>query len=569
MIAREALQWFKETFGSDLAKAVVGTPFTVDLLVAISAQETGEIWAPLRKKLDVAELLEMCVGDTLDADKGRTAFPKTRDHLLAAPRGAEMFEVAHDALVAMSKHVPAYAKIATRPRKFCHGYGIFQYDLQFFLVDPDYFLERRWRKFHFTLGKCLDELRAAARRTGFGNRTELTELERVAVAIAYNAGRFRPQKGLKQGHKSPDGRFYGENIFDYQRLSQTIPVAAAAAVLVLPAAGNAAVPPPTPVLPGGRILEVNVETSQLRLRREPEIDRAKPSANVIAHLPDGHRVRWISGKSGDDFLEVETSLNGAHLRGFAASKFLLEVADVKPIRVVTPSATPPVSGVVAVSAPRKTPGITRRTASAGALSLNEPDQPSRTGTTPQMLREDLHRIVDWLAVDKASHVRYRPRDGLTFCNIYAHDFCALAGVYLPRVWWTQDAIERLTRGEPVDPRLGATITELRANDIFRWLAAFGPRFGWRQTGTLSKLQAEVNLGAVGLVIARRKLDGKSGHVTMVVPEKNAFRARRDAAGDVIAPLQSQAGTRNFRVGAGGANWWNGEQFADSAFWIHA
>src|SRR5687768_5914394 len=163
MITRDALQWFKETFGADLARAVVGTPFTVDLLVAIAAQETGEIWAPLRKKLGVAELLEVCVGDTLDADRGRTAFPKTRDHLITVPRGAEMFAIAHDALVAMSRHVPAYARIATRPGKFCHGYGIFQYDLQFFLTDPDYFLDRRWCEFRFTLAKCLDELRAAAR----------------------------------------------------------------------------------------------------------------------------------------------------------------------------------------------------------------------------------------------------------------------------------------------------------------------------------------------------------------------------------------------------------------------
>ena len=44
----------------------------------------------------------------------------------------------------------------------------------------------------------------------------------MAVAIAYNAGVFRPKKGLKQGHQSPDGRFYGENIFDYLRLSQTL-----------------------------------------------------------------------------------------------------------------------------------------------------------------------------------------------------------------------------------------------------------------------------------------------------------------------------------------------------------
>jgi hypothetical protein len=141
MIDRDALRWFKTTFGPELAEAVAGTPFSVDLLVAIAAQETGEIWSPLRDKLDTDQLLEICVGDTLDADKGRVAFPKTRDHLIAAPRGEEMFRIAHDALVVMARHVPGYTGVARRPNKFCHGYGIFQYDLQFFSTDPDYFLE--------------------------------------------------------------------------------------------------------------------------------------------------------------------------------------------------------------------------------------------------------------------------------------------------------------------------------------------------------------------------------------------------------------------------------------------
>ena len=88
MISTDALRWFKETFGQDLAKGVAGTPFSVDLLVAIAAQETGaEIWAPLRNKLGLPELLAICVGDTLDADKGRVAFPKTSAHLVTAPRG--------------------------------------------------------------------------------------------------------------------------------------------------------------------------------------------------------------------------------------------------------------------------------------------------------------------------------------------------------------------------------------------------------------------------------------------------------------------------------------------------
>ena len=114
-----------------------------------------------------------------------------------------------------------------------------------------------------------------------------------------------------------------------------------------------------------------------------------------------------------------------------------------------------------------------------------------------------------------------------------------------------------------------TITEMRANDIFRWLRDFGADFGWRQTGTLTKLQDAANQGALGLIIARRKEDGRSGHMVMVVPEIGDKRARRNASGEVIAPLQSQAGSINFRFGTGTLNWWNDDRFAESAFWIHS
>jgi hypothetical protein len=213
--------------------------------------------------------------------------------------------------------------------------------------------------------------------------------------------------------------------------------------------------------------------------------------------------------------------------------------------------------------------VTRRIAAAGPHSLNEASQPGRAGTTPQELRDELGRIVDYLAVDKGSHIRYQPRNRSTFCNIYAHDYCHLAGAYLPRVWWTPDAVEHLAQGNIVEPRLASTIDEQRANDLFRWLNAFGTRFGWRQTSTLTNLQTEVNAGAVGLIVARRKADGLSGHIVAVVPETDEHSAKRNRSGEVVAPLQSQAGSKNFRYGTGKLNWWKGENFADSAFWIHA
>ena len=565
---RDDLQWFKSTFHDQIEPALAGTPFSVDLITALAAQETGHIWGPLHNKIDLDALLEICVGDTLDANGGRKAFPKTREDLVAVARGADMFRIAHDALVAMSRHVPSFAGVAKRASKFCHGYGVFQYDLQFFKTDPDYFLDRKWRRFESSLGKCVEELQNAQRRTNLRGETTLTDLEQVHVAIAYNAGSFKPAKGLKQGFF--DGRkFYGEMIFDFLRLAQTVSIAAAPASLPAPAPGIAPMARSTPVVSTGQVLEVDVRETLLRLRSEPRVDRTNPAANVIARLPDGHRVRLVSGQLDDQFVEVETSLNGAHLRGFAASEFLIAVSGTADIPVVVPATEVPDSGIVAVFAPRRPGVVTTRRAVATALSLNEADQPTRDGATPEGLREEIDEIIDYLNVEKASHARYQPAGGRTFCNIYAHDFCTLAGVYLPRVWWTGDAIERLARGQTVEPKLGSTIDEQRANDLFRWLRAFGPRFGWRQTGTLTKLQTEANIGAVGLIVARRTEDGRPGHITIVIPEIGDSKARRDSAGEVIAPLQSQAGATNFRRSIGSLTWWKKETFADSAFWIHA
>jgi hypothetical protein len=104
--------------------------------------------------------------------------------------------------------------------------------------------------------------------------------------------------------------------------------------------------------------------------------------------------------------------------------------------------------------------------------------------------------------------------------------------------------------ENVEPFYEKTIDEQRANDLFRWLSDFGPRFGWRQTGTLTKLQEAANLGGIGIIVARRKIDGRSGHIVAVVPETNDQKAKRDSDGSVTAPLQSQAGVTNFRYRAG-------------------
>ena len=74
-----------------------------------------------------------------------------------------MFAIARQGLVDMAAYIPDYRGAAARPDKFCHGFGIFQLDLQFFKTEPDYFLSRRYADFDTALARCVGELTAALR----------------------------------------------------------------------------------------------------------------------------------------------------------------------------------------------------------------------------------------------------------------------------------------------------------------------------------------------------------------------------------------------------------------------
>ncbi len=346
MTTADAIAWFKRTFADRIEARLAGTPFSVDLVAAIANQETGYIWAPLvTKGFSESDILRLCVGDTLDADRGRSCFPRNKAELLAAPRGAEMFAIARQALLDMASHVNGYEAATINPNKFCHGYGIFQYDIQFYRENPAYFLQKRWADFDACLTQFLDELKQAAKRQGWANKTSLSDEERVFVAIAYNRGKADCSLGFKQGHKC-DGRCYGENVYDFFRLAQSIAVNGAAVAVRLPALPIAQPSASLSLFKKiGVVYEVDVEEVPLRLRSEPQVSAPNPGANVIARLPRGQLVQQVSRKKTGEFLEIETTLNGAALRGFASSKFLRRVERA---RRVTPSSKTP--GRVAASA---------------------------------------------------------------------------------------------------------------------------------------------------------------------------------------------------------------------------
>lgn len=423
----------------------------------------------------------------------------------------------------------------------------------------------KYSNFDEALQMCVTELKRGLNQLGFTSRSTLSDMELAAVGIAYNTGRYNPRKALRQGYL--DGkRYYGENLFDYIRLAHTVASAGAESLLTKPTAGLSIMSPPTEITASGAFFRVDTRESVLRIRSAPQ-KSDPPQANVIGNLPDGHIVRSLTDTVTNGFREVQTSLNRALLHGFVANEYLVADESVQNITIVIPDKNPPASGIVAVYMPRKPGKVTRRVDLAGAHSLNEPGQPERHGESAEVLRAELVAIIDWPAVESSDHKRYKPRDKLTFCNIYCHDYCFLSGVYLPRVWWSDKALIMLSQGKEVAPLIGSNLYEMRANDFFRWLRDFGAEFGWRQTGTLNKLQQVANQGGVAIIFARRKEEGKSGHI-VVAPETAERGAKRDALGEVVAPLQSQAGENNFRFGTGKINGWNGEQFAESAFWIH-
>jgi hypothetical protein len=213
----DAVKWLKKNFGAQIDAAVAGTPFSRDLIVAIAMQETSYIWQKLIDTKRPAEILALCVGDTID---GRSAFPKSRAALEKAPKGKEMFKVARDALEGVAEINKDYANAFKKPNKFCHGFGMFQYDIQFFKEDPNYFLDKKWATFDGTVGKCVSELKTKLKKVYGSKKTTLTHDESVYVAIAYNKGSADRSKGFKQGFKDSDGKFYGEGINKFMTLSE-------------------------------------------------------------------------------------------------------------------------------------------------------------------------------------------------------------------------------------------------------------------------------------------------------------------------------------------------------------
>ena len=225
---KAAIGWFKKQFQDGINAAVKDTPFHLDFLTALALQECYEVWGRAYKTKTVPEVLQLCTGDIIDAGGGRdpNAFPQNRAVLERAPNGTQMFQIARQAFEDMAQIATEYQKYLKNSNKFCHAFGIFQYDIQAFPHDSDYFLNKDWGDFSKCLGKCLMELHVAWGKT-YPGRNKLSDTQLIYVAIAYNKGSADITKSIKQGFKAKgDPKYYGEYIRDYMALSEATPAAA-------------------------------------------------------------------------------------------------------------------------------------------------------------------------------------------------------------------------------------------------------------------------------------------------------------------------------------------------------
>lgn len=188
--------------------------------------------------------------------------------------------------------------------------------------------------------------------------------------------------------------------------------------------------------------------------------------------------------------------------------------------------------------------ITRTQTETRAFPLNEADMPKGDGTP-----ESIHKIIEFLQVEKSK--RYIRTAASTYCNIYAYDFACLMGAYLPRVFWTADAIKELN----FVPSYGKTLVEMNANALYDWFKSRSAEFGWREVNT-TEAQQLANQGKCVIAVAANLNRSKSGHIVAVVPETSTVKSI-GASGTIIYPVMSQAGRVNKRYFC--SKWWNGHE----------
>ncbi len=193
--------------------------------------------------------------------------------------------------------------------------------------------------------------------------------------------------------------------------------------------------------------------------------------------------------------------------------------------------------------------------------------PYRDMTNASTKKESIRQLIEKLDVTKS--LRYQRTIEDTYCNVYSYDFCYFSNVYLPTVWWTEESLEKILNGQEVIPVFEDTVETIYSSAIHDWFLEWGASFGWKRMTNLDEIQQKVNEeGGIGIICAKRKIKGLSGHIVPIVPETNGKKAYREN-GVVVYPLQSQAGKLNYNYfSKARKDWWNHERYSSHVFYYH-
>ena len=193
--------------------------------------------------------------------------------------------------------------------------------------------------------------------------------------------------------------------------------------------------------------------------------------------------------------------------------------------------------------------------------------PFRDLTNPETKKESYFKLIEKLNVEKS--IRYQKTIEDTYCNVYTFDYCYFSKVYVPTIWWKEDALQKILNGEEVPVIYGETVDHIYSSAIHDWFLHWGVSFGWKRMYSVDEMQSQVNTNAgVGIICAKRKIKGLSGHIVPVVPESDLHQAYREN-GVVRYPLQSQAGKLNFNYFSKEKEaWWEDELYSSYVFYYH-
>jgi len=199
--------------------------------------------------------------------------------------------------------------------------------------------------------------------------------------------------------------------------------------------------------------------------------------------------------------------------------------------------------------------------------LMDPSIPYRDLRDTENKKESIARIIDKLDVETS--LRYQRTVEDTYCNVYSYDYCYFAKVYLPTVWWTPESLQKIIQGQDVEAVFEQTVDRIYSSAIHDWFLEWGSNFGWKRMFTAEEIQHKVNAhGGIGIICAKRREKGLSGHIVPVVPETELYKAYREN-GVVVYPLQSQAGKLNYKYFSEvRKDWWNDELYSSYVFYYH-